>query len=508
MNPDIFRSAGSSVYDLIAARTHAAPAATALVQGDWHLSYAQMLERADAVAADLHARGLRGGDRVAVISENRIEYTLLQIACAKLGLIAACQNWRLAAEELRYCVALVEPALVVASQRFEAVARDIAGAVPVAAIDGLGTGHADCATESIAQPEDGLLIIYTSGTTGRPKAAVISHRAQIARMAALRLDLGISSQDGYVSWAPMFHIGGTEHLLSTLMSGGPGVIVDGFDADAIIDALEAFLIGWLLLVPATIEPLVAAIAARKPVIRGVRAVGCMADLVPAAVMADITLALNAPFVDSFGATETGMPPLSAGLIAPGTRPARLPKKTSVLTELRLCDSDGYDVAEGTPGEALVRGATLFSGYWNAPEANAAAFAGGWYRMGDLFRRAPDGYEFVGRAKYLIKSGGENIYPAEIERVLLADPRVAEAIVVRKPDPQWGEVPVAVIARADPDLDEAAVITLCRAHLAGYKRPKEVVFIALDDFPRNVSGKILREAVEVMLETRSRALLVP
>jgi fatty-acyl-CoA synthase len=119
-------------------------------------------------------------------------------------------------------------------------------------------------------------------------------------------------------------------------------------------------------------------------------------------------------------------------------------------------------------------------------------------MGDLFRRAPDGYEFVGRAKYLIKSGGENIYPAEIERVLLADPRVAEAIVVRKPDPHWGEVPVAVVARADDALDEAAVIALCRAQLAGYKRPKEVRFISLSDFPRNVSGKILREAVEAMI----------
>lgn len=494
---DIARAAASNVYDLIAARARATPDAPALVQGARHLSYSQVIARADAVAADLHARGLGRGDRVAVVSENRIEYTLVQIACARLGAITACQNWRLAAEELRYCVALVAPALVVASARFDAVVREVAGAVPVLAIDALGQDGGS-APESCAAPEDGLLIIYTSGTTGRPKAAVISHRAQIARMAALRLDLGIAPGDGYVSWAPMFHMGGTEHLLSTLMSGGPGIIVDGFDADAILDALEAFPIGWLILVPATIEPLIAAIKARAPRIRGVRAVGCMADLVPAAVMAEITLALDAPYVDSFGATETGMPPLSAGLIAPGERPARLLKKPSVLTELRLCDAEGRDVADGTAGEAFVRGPTVFSGYWNAPEANAAAFAGGWFHMGDLFRRLPGGYEFVGRSKYLIKSGGENIYPAEIERVLLADPRVAEAIVVRKPDPQWGEVPVAVIARADPALDEAAVIALCRAHLAGYKRPKEVRFLDAAEFPRNVSGKILREAVEAML----------
>jgi acyl-CoA synthetase (AMP-forming)/AMP-acid ligase II len=497
MTHDIARAAGSSVYDLIAARARATPDAPALVQGDRRLDYAAMRARADAIAADLHARGLRRGDRVAIISENRVDYTLVQIACAKLGLIAACQNWRLAPDELRYCIALVAPGLVVASARFADVARDVAGGVDIAAIDALGDG-ASGETASVAEPEDGLLIIYTSGTTGRPKAAVISHRAEIARMAALRLDLGIAPGDGFVAWAPMFHMGGTEHLLATLMSGGPGIVVDGFDPQAILNALAEFPIGWLILVPATIEPLIAAIREQKPRIRGVRVVGCMADLVPAAVMAEVTRALDAPFLDTFGATETGMPPLSAGLIAPGTAPARLPKKPSVLTELRLCDAQGHDVPDGETGEAWVRGPTLFSGYWNAPDANAEAFAQGWFHMGDLFRRAPDGYEFVGRSKYLIKSGGENIYPAEIERVLLADPRVAEAIVVRKPDPHWGEVPVAVIARADPSLDEAAVIALCRAQLAGFKRPKAVRFLDAAEFPRNVSGKILREAVEAMI----------
>lgn len=497
MTSDIAKAAGSSVYDLIAARVRVQPDAPALRCGQTLLSYAEMKARADAIAAEFHARGLRRGDRVAIVSENRLEYTLVQIACARLGVIAACQNWRLAPDELRYCIALVAPGLIAVSPRFAEAVEAIAGDIPVADIASLGQGH-DEAPPSCAEPEDGLLIIYTSGTTGRPKAAVISHRAEIARMAALRLDLGLAPGDGFVSWAPMFHMGGTEHLLATLMSGGPGVIVDGFDTQAIVAALVEFPIGWLILVPATLEPLIDVLKSQKPAIKGVRVVGCMADLVPAAVMAEITRLLDAPFLDTFGATETGMPPLSAGLIPPGQAPARLPKKQSILTELRLCGPDGRDVPEGEAGEAWMRGPTLFSGYWNAPEANAEAFSGGWFHMGDLFRRMPDGYEFVGRSKYLIKSGGENIYPAEIERVLLADPRVAEAIVVRKPDPHWGEVPVAVIARADPDLDEDAVIALCRAHLASYKRPKAVLFLQPTDFPRNVSGKILREAVEAMV----------
>ncbi|MCU4652116.1 AMP-binding protein [Roseibacterium sp. SDUM158016] len=484
-----------SVYDLVAARTRAAPDAPALISGDRRLSYAEALALVDAIAADFAARGVAHGDRVAILSENRIEYILVQLACAKLGAMAACQNWRLAEPELRYCVELVDAGLIVASERYHDTAQRIAGAVPVADIARLGR---DGATDSVARPEDGLLIIYTSGTTGLPKAAVISHRAEIARMCALRLDLGISQQDGYIAWPPMFHMGGTEHTLATLMSGGVGVVIDGFDPDAIVDALSAHRIGWLLLVPATIGPLLDRLRARRIGIKGVRAVGCMADLVPAAEIVAITEALDAPFLNTFGATETGMPPLSAGLIPVGTAPDSFAKTLSILADLRLVDEAGQDVPDGATGEAWMRGPTLFSGYWNAPEANASSFRDGWFRMGDLFRKEADGYHFAGRSKYLIKSGGENIYPAEIERILLSDPRVLEAVVVRRPDAKWGEIPVAVVARNDDSFDAETVDQLCRASLAGYKRPRETIFLAFEDFPRNATGKVLREAIEQMI----------
>ena len=490
-----FEASQSTVFPLVAMRAKASPDTLALADGRRSYTYGQLVEKVDRVAADLAARGIERGDRIAVISENCIEYTILQLAAAKLGIIAACQNWRLVDEELSYCVKLVEPCLIAASDRYLPLAARTAEDVPVSRIDGFG---ADGETDCVARPEDGLFIIYTSGTTGRPKAAVISHRAQLARMAALRLDLGIRPEDGYISWAPMFHIGGTEHLVSTLMCGGPGIVIDGFDADRIIDALETHPIGWLLLVPATIEPLIARLKERSPRVKSVRAVGCMADLVPLSVIDEISTLLDAPFLNSFGATETGMPPLSGDLIAPGCVRDSLAKRLSVLTELRLVGADGRDVADGEAGEAWVRGPTLFSGYWNNPEVNAREFAGGWFRMGDMFRLTPRGYEFTGRSKYLIKSGGENIYPAEIERVLLADPRVADAIVVKKPDDRWGEVPVAVIARNSGALTEAQVIEMCRAELAGYKCPKTVVFVTLEDLPRSVSGKIVREAVETMV----------
>ena len=170
-----------------------------------------------------------------------------------------------------------------------------------------------------------------------------------------------------------------------------------------------------------------------------------------------------------------------------------------LVDIRLVDSEGNAVPDGEPGEMAVRGPTLFSGYWNAPETNRKDFSGGRFRMGDMFIRNPDGsFDFVDRAKYMIKSGGENIYPAEIERVLLADPRIRDAVIVRKRDARWGEIPVALIARQADDLDAADVDRLCRASLAGYKRPREVHFVAYEDLPRSTTGKIQRHEAEKML----------
>ncbi|MCA0206910.1 MAG: AMP-binding protein [Proteobacteria bacterium] len=498
MTTDLSRAASTTVYGLIATRARHTPDALALVEGERRLTYAAMIAQVDAIAAGLHGRGVSRGDRVALLSENRLEYTLTQLAAARIGAMVACLNWRLVEEELAYCIALVDPTLLIASQRYCNLAQAAGAGRAVLPVDGLQTeGHSPFA----AEPEDGFIILYTSGTTGRPKGAVISQRAQVARMCALSIDMGLTRGDGFVAWTPMFHVAGSEHLISTLLLGGTGIVLDGFQPDAIIDALEDFRLGWLITVPATTEALLERLKARRPAIKGVKAVGCMADLVPAAVIDEVTTLLGAPWVNSFGATETGMPPLSGDLIAVGTMPRNLAKQPSVLTEIRLVDAEGRDVADGAVGEVWVRGPMVFSGYWNNLKANAEAFDDGWFHMGDLFRRTPEGYDFAGRSKYLIKSGGENIYPAEIERILLADPRVADAIVVRKADAHWGEIPVAVIARHDEALDAAEVQRLCRAVLAGYKCPRQVMFLPLDQLPRNVSGKIQREDIERLVAAR-------
>jgi fatty-acyl-CoA synthase len=498
------QAGGLTVYSLFRTRADHAPDAPAIFAGRESWTYGGLLALVDRLADAFAACGIVRGDRIAILAENRMEYPLTQLAAAKLGAIVACQNWRLAKPELQHCLSLVSPRLILVSERYRdtLAALDTGGAqvFDVALCrDGLGLGAVAAVTEDAAQPEDPLLLLYTSGTTGLPKAAMISHRAEIARMTVVRMDLGAQPGEAFVGWAPLFHIGGTDHMFHALLSGAPALIADGFDVPAIVDLLEQHRIAWLLLVPGTIEQLADEVEKRSALIKGVRVVGCMIDLVPPTLVARITRLLGASFLNSFGATETGIAPLSGNLIAAGVAPTDISKSINSLCEFRLLDDEGREVPLGETGEGAIRGPTVFSGYWNAPETNARDFATGFFRMGDLFRRLPNGrYDFVDRAKYMIKSGGENIYPAEIERVLLADPRVADAIVVKKKDTKWGEVPVAFVARRSNDITEADIEAMCRRELAGFKRPKEVRFISFDDLPRSTSGKILRHEMEKRL----------
>jgi fatty-acyl-CoA synthase len=248
------------------------------------------------------------------------------------------------------------------------------------------------------------------------------------------------------------------------------------------------------------------LARRGTTPRGVKVCGVMADLVPPHEIAEITRLLGAPYANTFGATETGCPPCSSSLLPVGVAPTRLSKRQSPFCEIRLVDpesDDDREVPDGSPGELCMRGPTLFSGYWREPQVNERDFRGGWFHMGDVFVRNPDGtLDFVDRVKYLIKSGGENVYPAEIERAILRDPRVEEVAVVRWPDETWGEVPVAFVARADASLGEDDVARLCRAELAGYKQPRRILFIARDAFPRSASGKVQRHELEARLKTEA------
>lgn len=504
MLPEVMRAGRADLYSIFRTRVRNCAEALAVEDGSNRLTYAELHDRVDRLASVFLARGIAPGDRIAILSHNRAEYLELQLAAAGIGAIVACLNWRLAPDELRHCVELVEPVLALVEPGLKAAYQDIAS-TPCLEIgpeleSALAGARPDARVGTLVDdPEAGLTILYTSGTTGLPKGALISHRAHIARSMVFAAQLALDPGDGFIAWAPMFHMASTDHALATLLRGGTVVMVDGLQSAVINAALSRHKIGWFVMMPGTLEAFIAERRANPLPVKGIKVCGAMADLVPPHQIAELTGLLDTPYLNSFGATETGLPPGTADLIAPGVVPKTLSKRVSAFCEVRLVDPNGDEVPVGMPGEMAVRGPTLFSGYWNADDTNARDFRNGFFHMGDLFRRNSDGtIDFVDRAKYLIKTGGENVYPAEIERVLLAHPRVVDAAVVRAFDAKWGESPVAFVACVDGGPQAQELMQLCREYLAGYKRPREIRFISFDDFPRSTSGKVQRHVLEARL----------
>lgn len=501
------RAAGLTIGDMLRSRTRQHPDRIAIIDGPRQFTYATFNARVNQLSVVLRGLDIVRGDRVAILSENRAEYLELMFAAGKIGAVVCALNWRLADPELRHCITLSTPKATFISSAYTATAASLSDVTGETVL--LGNDYeqrlADApATEPsiTAESEDGHVILYTSGTTGNPKGALISHRAQLARMHSSCVDFDLAAGDVFVAWAPMFHMASTDQSVHVLCLGGKVIVIPGLDVDRILHAVETEHLWWFLVMPGMIEEMIAGAKRRRTVARGIKLMGAMADLVPRHQIAEITTLLRAPYANTFGATETGLPPASAGRLPIGTPPSRLSKVPNVSCVLRLVDLDDNDVPDGTPGELLIRGPTLFSGYWNAPDTNARDFRDGWFHMGDVFVCNPDGtLDFVDRVKYMIKSGGENIYPAEIEQVLLRDPRVADAVVVRRTNSTWGEVPIAFVARRDETLTEADLAEACRNSLARYKHPKEFRFIATEDLPRSTTGKIQRHEVENWLVSK-------
>ncbi|MDD9910889.1 MAG: AMP-binding protein [Ahrensia sp.] len=477
---------------------------TAVTDGTRSVAYTELDRRSSALACSLDAQGVSVGDRIGVLAHNCLEYVEIELAAAKLGAIVAALNWRLGPRELTHCIALAAPKVMIVQPHLTALLGqcdvDLTNVVTVGhAYEALMSNGAESRTLSELDPEAGLMILYTSGTTGLPKGALISHRALVARAAAFYAELRLPHDCDFIAWAPFFHMASTDHALATLMRGGTVHVVDGYQADRICDLVERNTIGWLVLMPGMIEDFAEHCRKRCVSPKGISVCGAMADLVPREHIAAITSVLNTPYLNSFGSTETGLPPATGLILPQDGAPTDLRKRQSCYCELRLVDPQDNDIPIGTPGEAALRGPTLFSGYWQANETNEREFRGGWFHMGDVLRRNDDGtLDYVDRVKYLIKSGGENIYPVEIEQVVLADNRVEEAICVRRPDAKWGEVPVLFVVKRDESLSAGDLTRLCEGNLSRYKRPKQVHFLEADELPRSTTGKIQRHRLEERL----------
>ncbi len=498
-------SAGkSTVGQLFRSAAAAFPKRIAIEDQGTSFTYAELDRRTNSLANFLLSRGVQPNDRIAILSRNRHEYFELLLAASKIGAIVAALNWRLLGPELEHCVNLVAPKMIFVTDELNAALEGLHGIPSEKVIleqhyEQRITEHSAAFPNLEFDPETGLVILYTSGTTGLPKGALISHRAMIARGMLYNFLLQVPDKDNFIAWTPFYHMVSTDHGLATLLRGGTVWCIDGYQPDRMIWCLENLHIHWFLVVPGMVAGFNEELKKRSVKPKGIHVIGAMADLIPREEIAEATRLLQAPFLNTFGATETGLPPATNSLIPIGEAPEKLSKLQSPYCDLRLEDPDGNEVPVGVPGEASVAGPTLFSGYWNNDQTNLADFRGGRFHMGDVLRRNEDGtLDYVDRVKYMIKSGGENIYPAEIECVITTDPRIETAVVVKKKDAKWGEVPVVFIVKRDPAVTEADVLDLCKTSLASYKKPKQVIFIAEAEIPRSTTGKIQRHLLEKQL----------
>ncbi|TQC45411.1 long-chain fatty acid--CoA ligase [Rhodococcus sp. WS4] len=472
--------------------------------GSW--TYAEVGDRSRRLAVGLQALSLSRGDRVAVLSPPRPEYVECYAAMARLGITVLTLNTRLHVEELAWCIESGRPDAVFAAgefgDRIAQLRRLCPGVRDWVCLDGVTTdtvpysaliNNDGALSAEYPQPEDIHNVLYTSGTTGRPKGAMISQSAAATRGLRVAQWFSLTPDDGFVGWLPMFHCAGDESLYGTFLTGGRYATFAKTDVEQMYARIESERLSWTLLLPGVITNFLDNPARADHDLSSLRFAIGYANMMPH-VIERLTRECSLDFYDAFGQTETSYL-LAHGVSHPGETPS-LRKHACPLTEIALVDSTMRPVEPGTPGECVVRGPSLMSGYLDNSEATGEAFDGGWLHTGDVLVENPDRtYSFVDRTKYLIKSGGENIYPAEIEQVLTEHPAVREACAFGVPDPRWGEtVKVVVVPLEGAQVSPSELVQWCRQRLAGYKTPRYVQLVAAEDLPRSTTGKVQRHVL--------------
>ncbi|MDR2983911.1 MAG: AMP-binding protein [Nocardiopsaceae bacterium] len=491
-------------------------------------TYAQLRAALERHAGAWAALGVRPGDRVAIVAKNSADFLVHAFAILRAGATPAFVNWRLSPGELAEVLALAGPVAIAADAEFTDLVESAAPGLSHKMIIGarqddpgagaIPDGWRD-ATTLVGDPplrpalsaSDVLALVHTSGTTGKAKAIPLRHGALMVSVAGFALEIGDQvTGSRHLQILPLFHLGGFGQCMQALLTAGTVHIHSGFSPPAVIDAIERDRIEFFTAGPSLIDMLVAEIRRRNsdghaPDLSSMKEMAYgTAPITPTSLTAAID-AFGCRFRQIYGNTESQS---MISLLAPedhqpGHQHLASAGRVSFGWEVKVADpSDkaGTALPAGSTGEILIRGECLFSGYWRDPEATESAFtADGWYRSGDIGRLTGDGYLYIlDRATDMVISGGENIFPAEVEAVLAAHPAVAEVAVIGRPDPVWGESVHAVIRQtAGSQVSAEDIIAFCRSRLAHFKCPKSVEFSG--PLPRTTTGKVLKRGLRARAE---------
>ena len=476
------------------------PERTAIDFCDRTVTYGELDRDSSRLAAELMGRGLGRGDRVAVLADNCPEYVTLFFACAKAGLVMTPLNWRLAPPELAYQVDHSGASVVLASRsRLEQAEQVVAEAEhrpPIRPLE--DPPHAEGDVDVAVEDDDPLFLIYTSGTTGRPKGAVLTHANCFWTNTAIDRLMDVTTFDVVLQVLPQFHVGGWNvQPLLAWWKGATVVLEPSFDPGRALRLIEEKRVTTMMGVPANYLFMAEHPSFATTDLSSLRMAVVGGAPMPESLIETWT-ARGVSLVQGYGLSEASPNVL-------GLPPEYVKEKVGYAgkayphVEVALEGSDGSLIDGPGTGELLVRGPSVFAGYWNDPAATAEAMRGGWLHTGDVAERDADGfYRIRDRIKDMYISGGENVYPAEVESVLMAHPDVVEAAVVGVPDERWGEAGVAVVVTRRP-LDPEELLDWCRGRLARFKVPREVRFV--DALPRSGMNKVLKREIVEMLEAQ-------
>ena len=481
------------------------------------MTFRQWNERACRLANALIGMGLVKGDRIAVLAYNCLEWLEIYAAVAKAGLVAVPVNFRLVGAEIRYIVENAEAGAIIVQDDLVDRIEGIRAELPLPperyilfGTDTTPTGYHSyetliagaAASEPLLQAgaDDPFALLYTSGTTGRPKGAIRSNGSLVLQAYLSQIDFGFGRDDLGLLVMPMFHANSIFFTFAFAACGAGCCVYDrkSLDPEHLLRTLAGDRFTFTSLVP---THYIMMLGLSEAVKRGLDVASITKLLISSApARRETKLALmeyfrNSELFECYGSTETGW----VTILRPEeqlTRLGSIGREVTGTGQVRLLGDDGREVAPGEPGEIYARTPYAFQGYWKLPEKTAEAFRGDYCTVGDIARRDAEGYYYlVDRKSNMIISGGENVYPSEVEQVLGANPTIKDVAVIGIPDEKWGEATHAVVILHEGATASAAdILAWCRDRIAGYKRPKSISFIAEDEMPRTSTGKILHRVL--------------